>query len=182
MKYQRFDLSVIRKEARVLLRQGETRQDTFVALSEKFKHPDATARVIRNQASKAAMSKYASLNYILFALLLVNTVLYGFTRSFPGLIIYYIIMMYPVFRMMVEYYGWLVYFLIGGLLGVIAILVSGDQTNVVLLVFSVLNVSAIVLSILIRTKMCPPPVVTREKYITKTGEERERMFYSFRDI
>jgi hypothetical protein len=182
MKYKRFDLSVIRREAREMLRQGETRQNTYDALAEKSRHPAATARIIKQQPSKAAMEKYGFWNYILFSLLLVSTVLYAFTGSSPSLIIYYIILMYPVFRMMVEYYWWLVYFMAAGLLSVLAILISGDQTTIVLLAFIVLNVPAILLSVMIRRKMCPRPVETREKYITKTGEEHERIIYAFRDI
>jgi hypothetical protein len=182
MKYQRFDLSVIRKEAREMLRNGETRQGTFDALAEKYRHPVATARIIKRQPSKKAMERYSFWNYILFSLLLVNTVLYAFTGSSPSLILYYLILLYPVFRMMVEFYWWLVYFMIAGFLSVLAILISGDQKNIVLLGFLVLNVPSILLAFWIPGKMCPAPSETKEKYIAKSGQEHERILFSFRDI
>ena len=176
------DKKIIRVEAKELLKQGMSRQETYEQLTEKFKYRKTVADVLKNLPSKKAKDKYKKWNFTLLGLLVVTTVIYFLATPTIVIILWYGLLIYAVARMLTKYYIWVTALTAFGLIaGTVVIFMSDSSstnwTNVLILL--VLNLPILILPIWLTNKLTPNPIEKMEKYQGKDGRQRIRVHYEF---
>ena len=183
MIHNKVDKKEVKKEAKQLLKQGSTKQETFNKLKEKYKYSKEIADIVKYIPSEKAKKKYSMWNYILLAILIITTTLYMITAPSIGIILWYGLLIYAVARMLIKYYMWVTVFSALGLIGVI---IGVATTGAIILwtnaiIFLILIIPSLIIPIWISKKFCPPPKEKKEMYIDIAGQKRLRIVYEFMD-
>ena len=173
---------LIRQEAKELLKQGNSRQETYEQLAEKFRYRKTVADVLKNLPSKKAKDKYRKWNFLLLGLLILTAVFYFLATPTIGVVLWYGLTIYAVARMLTKYYMWVTILTALGLVGgAIAIFVGNHQSVdwVNIIVLLVLNIPLLMLPIWLTKKLTPNPVEKKERYQGKDGTQKMRLTYEF---
>jgi len=173
------------KEAKQLLYQGKSRQETFQALLEKHNNAKIVADIVKDLPSAIALKKYGFLNIILLVLLIVPTILMLLSKPNLWTIVWAGFLIYTVANKNFANYAWVSIVATCGLIGLVALITIYDTnpikwTNIIIAaLFAILYIT---LPIWIKNKLCPNPSETKERYFNTEGHERIRIRYEFRDI
>ena len=171
------------KEAKDLLKKGDSKQDAYLVLKEKYKSPKEIAELLKNIPSTLAIEKYIKWNYTLLALLIVTTAIVMSINPLIGFLIWYGFIIFIVARVLVKYYYWVSMMTGFGLFGGIILAITSNEeinwigTSLIL----ILIIPSFILSIWLPKKLCPPPVEKKVKYFDKTGLQRLKLVYEFAD-
>lgn len=173
---------LIRKEAKALLNQGKSRQETYEHLIEKFKHRKIVADVLKNLPSKSAKEKYRIWNFILLGLLLITAVIFFLATPTLAIVLWYGLLIYAVARMLTKYYVWVTALASFGLIAGIVVILMGEASSTIwsdILILLVFNLPIIILPIWLTQKLTPSPIERKEKYQAKDGSQKLRLTYEF---
>jgi len=173
------------KEAKQLLDQGKSRQETFQTLLEKYNNAKIIADIVKDLPATIALKKYGYLNIILLVSLIIPAIFLMATAPSLGIIGWMGFLIYNVAKKNFEYYTYVALIATCGLLAIVAFLFDYDAKPMKWTSFMILGLVFIVFIILpiwIKNKFCPKPTETRERYINAQGHDRIRIKYEFRDI
>ncbi len=173
----------IRKGAKILLNQGNTKQETFDLLVEKYNFSHEIASILNNIPSSKAIEKYGIWNHILLAILLLTSIFFVIYSIYAPLI-YYGILIYGVASRRVNFYIWITIISSIGFIGLIAVIVTSSLINLdwtVVILFG-LYLTSIILPIWLEKKLCPKPIKRKEKYTNSEGQQRFKIAYEFSDV
>jgi hypothetical protein len=173
----------ITKDAKQLLKQGNTKQQTFELLVDKYKYSKDVADTIKNIPSSDRIQKYGAWNFfLLFLLIIIEVISLLWTSSSFG-ILWYGLLIYAVSNKLVKYYNWITFLaIIGTLFSIIGLFLSTKPINpvsIALLVFVFLPTC--ILPTWLEKRLCPEPTVRKEQYTNSEGEQRMRVVYDFPD-
>ena len=173
------------KEAKQLLDQGKSRQETFQTLLEKYNNAKIIVDIVKDLPAAIALKKFGFLNIILLVSLIIPAIFLMISAPNLGIIGWMGFLIYNVAKKNFEYYTYVSLIATCGLLVIVAFLFDYSSkpmnwSSFVIIAF--IFILFIVLPIWIKNKICPKPIETREKYINAQGQERIRIRYEFRDI
>jgi len=173
------------KEARQLLKQGTTKQETFEILVGKYKSSKVVSDALKNMPSLQAVKKYGFWNYILFVLLLFSALFFAMHK--PAFIIYvwYGLLLYVVARMAVKYYIYVALLSVITLITLAVLMITADKSQINWVEIGIICIDAaltLFLSIWLERKLSPKPKEVKELYTNSQGEQKLRVKYEFADI
>jgi hypothetical protein len=177
------DKAAVKKEARKMLNEGKSRQETFELLVNEHKVARDIAEIIKQLPSLKAVKKFALWNNILLGLLLVKAVMFVWEdMSFAILILWLGFLGYVVYNRLIHLYIVVTASsTIGLLAGVGFYIFSEYEIEIPMLLFFVVFASTLIISFWLEKKLCPPPSERKELYTTEDGQQRMKIVYEFED-
>ena len=182
MANDQLNKTAMRNEARQLLKEGTSKQETFEVLKEKYNVVKDLAEMLKTLPSKQAIDKYGKWNNVLLALLVLTTAIFLWTTPSPGILIWYGILIYAVAKRLVKYYVWLTVFSAILIISLIAVVFTNDTAAtswITIVVLLSLVIPTLVLPLWLEKKLCPEPTERKEVYTNSLGEERLKIVYEF---
>jgi hypothetical protein len=181
---KKLNKTAIIKEAKQILKNGTSRQETFEMLNQKYKNAKTVSDIIKNLPSSLAIKKYGLWNYTLLGLLILTATSLMLANPSIGTLLWYGLLIYAVAKMLVQYYIWVTILATIGIIGIVGILIINNTepikwTN--LIIAFILMLIYLVLPIWIKNKLCPKPNEVKEKYTNSQGQLRLRIIYGFKD-
>ena len=184
MAEEKINKKEILKEAIRLLKEGSSKQEVFDALSIKYSNTKVVADIITYIPSQAAIKKYGIWNYVLLGVLIIIPVIILIGAPPNAALLYFILLIYIVVKRFVRYYSWIAVIAAVFLLSMIGYIFVGNTRNVNWIQFGVLaggSVILLILSLWIQSKLCPPPIESREENVNKNGERKLKIRFQFKD-
>lgn len=172
----------VRKEARQILKQGTSKQETFQILSEKYKFEKDIADVLQHLPSQQAIEKYGKWNWLLLALLVIPFIYFILFGAGFGTYFWYSLMIYAVARKLTKYYVFVAALYVFILLGSIAVMFTSDAetTNWIRVIIGYLiGGSTTFLAYWLGKRLSPSPVEKKEPYTNSEGNRRLKVVYEF---
>lgn len=172
----------IRDEARQLLKQGTSKQDTFEILREKYKYAKDVADILKNLPSQQAIEKYRKWNYVLLGLLVLSTAIFFWAKPTLGITLWYGLLIYAVARILVKYYIWVTLLSAIVIISSIAVFLTYQRavtnwTDIIIMLS--LIIPTFILPIWLEKKLCPKPTERKEQYTNEQGQQRLKIVYEF---
>ncbi|MDR9375031.1 MAG: hypothetical protein RI565_09210 [Schleiferiaceae bacterium] len=177
----------IRKAARALLREGQSRQAAYEALRKEYP-PREVAGVLDYLPSAAARQKYGPYNNLLLAILMLNL---GFilwqgwdqwSFSLYASSVVQLLMINAVARRLTRYYTWVSVLSGVNLLTLGALVMNSLQTlNGLFWAMAALNLVLLIMPLWVGPKLTPPVQEVKETYTSKSGRSKKRPAFHFPD-
>jgi hypothetical protein len=185
MADEKLNTKEIRNEARQLLKQGTSKQETFEILKEKYKYSKDVADILKNLPSQQTIEKYGKWNYVLLGLLVLTALIFFWATPTIGIVLWYGLLIYAVAKMLVKYYIWVTAFSAFAIIGFIAIIFTSDGattnwSNVIIMISLV--IPTLILPMWLEKKLCPKPTERKEEYTNSQGQQRLKIVYEFPDL
>jgi hypothetical protein len=183
------DKKEIKRLAIEKIKNGKTKQVTYLELSQQFSGRQVIADIVQSIPSGYSLKKYKFIHVLFLVLLCVLVFFLILSLNFAG-IIWTAPMIYFVIVKKARFYGWAC---IGGLYGFIPglqlIFLSIDRPNLISFIITlVLGISIIVVSIgiivlgfFLRGKLTPSYIEGKELYQNSEGKSRLRLVFEFKD-
>lgn len=183
MLERKINKKIIRKEAKTLLNQGITKQETFELLVDKYKFSHEIASVLNNIPSAKAIAKYGIWNNILLALLILTSIIYFINSAFMP-IIYNGFLAYGVISKRVNFYIWITILSSMGLIVLVAIILTDSSITIDWKVMILLGIylTSTILPIWLEKKLCPKTTERKEIYTNSEGQQKSKIIYDFSDV
>jgi hypothetical protein len=177
------DKAAIKNEARKLLNEGKSRQETFETLVNEHKVARDIAEIIKQLPSLQAIKKYKLWNNILLGLLVMKAVMFVVEDlSFAVLILWLGFLGYVIYKRLIHLYIVVTASsTIGLLAGVGFYIFSEYEIEIPMALFFVVFASTLIISFWLEKKLCPPPSERKELYTTENGQQRMKIVYEFQD-
>ncbi len=185
MTNEKLNKNEIIKEAKQLLKQGNSKQETFELLVDKHKYTKEVADLLKKIPSAKAIAKYGIWNHILLANLILTTVIFYLTAPSIGILFWYGLLVYGVATKSINYYMWVSGMSSLALLAFIVIILtsSSETSNLTKTVFMlILIIPSCFLPIWLEKKLCPKPTEKKVQYTNLQGQQRMKIVYEFTDL
>ena len=175
----KIDKKAIAKEAKLLIRQGKTKQEAFEQLKKQFHHAKVISKILSCIPTPKQKEKYKILNYTLLATLLLPF-LFFLSQDNWETSLWYSISLYAVIWVKPKLYTVITaQSLILSIISIFVLIFGEIFLAWSLLAILILSLSSLFLSYKLEKKFCPKPTEIREKYIDKQGATRVRIIYTF---
>ena len=175
--------SEIRKEAkRLLYIEGKSKQEAFTLLNQKYHNTERVTDVLQYLPSQTLRNKYKSHEFWLigFIIAVISSFLWD-SASYSG-IINLLALLYIVVMKRIEYYIYLTVLMsIMVLALIISPMISGSFDWIVIFKYIIPCAGIVFLSYWLEKKLCPIPLVIKEKYLDQDGHEQFRIKVQFED-
>lgn len=175
----------IRKEAKQLLKQGTSKQETFELLVDKHKYTYEIADILESIPSAKAIAKYGIWNHVLLAIIILTTIVFFLTTYSIGTLLWYGLLIYGVATKRINYYMWVtIMSLFALVVFIVTFLTSSAETfywtRTIILI--ILIIPSCILPIWLEKKLCPKPTEKKVLYTNSQGQQRMKIVYEFTDI
>jgi len=174
----------IANDARQLLKQGTSKQQTFETLVDKYKYGKDVADVLKNIPSLIRIQKYGAWNFLLLFLLILIVLISLFLTGPSFIVLYYGLLIYAVAMKQVKFYMWISLLSTCALIGFVAIILTTENAKLnwpALIAILGLTIPTFILPLWLEKKLCPKPIERKEQYTNSNGEQRMRIVYYFNE-
>jgi hypothetical protein len=175
----------IRKEARQLLKQGTSKQETFELLVDKHKYTKEIADILKNIPSAIAIAKYGIWNHVLLAILILTTIIFFLVAPSIGTLLWYGLLIYGVATKRINYYMWVTVMSSFALVVFIVIILTSSSETFYwtrTIIMMILIIPSCILPIWLEKKLYPKPTEKKVQYTNTQGQQRMKIVYEFTDI
>ncbi len=184
--------NTLQKQAKALLKQGKSRQETFELLREEHKLAKDVADSLNYLPNHKIAQKYrlygilqAVLLALLGLLIFLKSHSEGLIHAIPTLIViaYFGFLIQASARMQIIFYPWVTFLMIIAIISGAVVMII-DIMNVVTyeaIIFFALSSVILAMSIWLDNKVCPKPKEIKETYTDASGRQRIRLRYKFED-
>ena len=183
MQTNRPKKSDIRSTAKLLLKEGKSKQEVFDELLEKYHYAKDVAEVLKYIPTNSSIAKYNGWNIVLLINLIIIIGLILLSSGSYVSVIYYVLITIVVFKKSLKHYVWVSVLSAVGLIGVAGAAMNGDNWSWPwIIIVVVILAPPLFISYWLPGKLSPPPIESKEQFTNAEGETRLRVVYSFKDV
>ncbi len=179
-------------QAKALLKQGKSRQETFELLREEHKLTKDVADSLHYLPTIMSMKKYRLWGVLQAAfLVLLGTHLFftgyseGYIHPVPTLIAiaYFGFLVQASARMQIKFYPWITFLMIISIIsGAVVMIINFIDVSIFeAIIYFALSAIILAMSIWLDNKVCPKPKEIKEPFTDAAGRQRMRLRYEFAD-